>query len=107
MLWNLHTNDVVLDVELKEHLERRLLFALSRFDPKILKVDVHLADENGPKGGLDKSCQIHVRLSGQADVVARTVDADWKVCIDLATTRAGHNVRRALARKREQQSRLA
>jgi putative sigma-54 modulation protein len=105
MLWNLHTRDVELDAELKDHLERRLLFALSRFDPKILKVDVYVVDHNGPKGGIDKSCQIVVRLRGLSDVVVKTADADWTVCIDRSTTRIGQHVRRALARKREHQSR--
>lgn len=105
MLWNLHTKDVELDVELKEHLERRLLFALSRFTPKIRNVDVHLADHNGPRGGIDKSCHIVVRLRGANDVVTKTVDAEWFVCIDRATNRIGQNVSRAITRQREHSSR--
>jgi putative sigma-54 modulation protein len=101
MLWNLHAKDVVLDEDMKDHLERRLLFALTRFDPRILRVDVHVADHNGPKGGIDKSCRIVVRLRGLGDVVVKTADADWTVCIDRATTRIGAHVRRVLARRRE------
>lgn len=105
MLWNLHTSGVEWNAEQRDHLERRLLFALSRFDQKISKIDIYLADQNGPKGGIDKSCQIIVRMHGLTNVVAKTVDSDWIVCIDRATTRIGQTVRRALAWKREHQRR--
>lgn len=105
MLWNLHTNDVELNAELKEHLERRLLFALTRFAPKIRNVDVYLTDHNGPRGGIGKSCHIVVRLRGATDVVTKTVDAEWFVCIDRATNRIGQNVSRTIIRQREHSSR--
>ena len=107
MLWNLHTKDVKLAPELHAHLDRRLLFALLRFDPKILKIDVHVADQNGPKGGIDKSCQIVVRLRGLSDVVVKTADTDWTVCIDRATNRIGPSVSRAIERSRTAQGRPA
>lgn len=106
MFWNLHTNGVKLDEELKAHLERRLLFALSRFSPRVRNVDVHLADHNGPRGGIDKSCHIVVRMRGMGDVVVKTVDAEWFVCIDRATTRIGQNVGRVITRKREHPTRV-
>lgn len=106
MLWNLHSSGLEWNAILRDHLERRLLFALSRFDQKISKVNVYVADHNGPKGGIDKSCQIIVQMPGFTNVVAKTVDAEWIACIDRATTRIGHNVQRALAWKREHQGRL-
>lgn len=107
MLWNLHSSNVEWTQELKDHLERRLRFALSRFAPKISKVNIYVADHNGPKGGIDKSCQIIVQIPGLTNVVAKTVDTEWIACIDRATTRIGQNVRRALAWKHEHQGRLA
>ncbi len=101
MLWELHTSGVEADNGLREHIERRLTFALARFDDRVSKVAVTLTDNNGPKGGVDKSCQIVVRLRGLKDVVAEVVDTDWPVTIDRAASRAGHNVGRELERKRE------
>lgn len=101
MLWELHTKGVKLEPGLRDHIERRLTFALSRFGSRILKVAVYLADTNGPKGGIDKSCQIVVRLRGVSDVIAEVVDADWPVAVDRATARIGHNVSRNLERKRD------
>jgi putative sigma-54 modulation protein len=101
MQWIIHTKDTSLDGDTKDHLQRRLLFALSRFEPKIVKINVYLIDHNGPKGGIDKSCQIIVQLRGITDVVVKSTDADWNLCIDRATSRVAMHVRRVLARVRE------
>jgi len=66
-----------------------LLFALSRFAPRITKVNVYIADHNGPNGGIDESCQIIVQMPGFTNLVAKTVDSDWIACIDRGTTRIG------------------
>lgn len=100
MLWDLHVNGFEVDAELKDHADRRLSFALSRFGTGVLKTAVYLTDNNGPKGGFDKNCLIVVRLRGLGEVVAEVVDTEWPVAIDRATTRIGHNVRRAIERKR-------
>ncbi len=100
MLWDLHTSGVEIEQGLREHIERRLTFALSRFGPRVLRTVVYLTDNNGPKGGIDKSCLIVVRLRGLGEVVAELVDTDWLVVVDRATSRIGHNVSRELERKR-------
>lgn len=101
MLWELHTNGVEVDKGLREHIDRRLNFALSRFGSRVSKAIVYLTDNNGPKGGIDKSCRVVIRLRGLGDVVADVVDMDWPVTIDRATSRVGHNVSRELERKRD------
>ena len=95
------TNGVDLEHSQIEHTERRLAFALSRFSSRILKTIVYLADDNGPKGGVDKSCHVLVRLRGGREVIAKVVDTDWKVAIDRAISRIGHSIRRQLQRARE------
>ena len=100
MLWDLHASGVEIEQGLREHIERRLTFALSRFGPRVLKTVVYLTDNNGPKGGIDKSCLIVVRLRGLGEVIAEVVDTDWPVTIDRATTRIGHSVSRDLERQR-------
>ncbi len=107
MLWNLHSSGAGWNAELREYLERRLLFALSRYAPKITRVNVYIADHDGPKGDIEKSCQIIVQMPGFANLVAKSVDSEWIACIDRGTTRIGQNVRRALAWKREHQTRAA
>ena len=90
----------VLSAELREFTERRLLFALSRFDAKIQRVSVLLADANGPRGGVDKSCRITVTLRRANEVTITDQDADVTACIARAAERAGRAVGRAIERAR-------
>ncbi len=42
---------------------------LERFKERITRVEVHLDDENGPKGGLnDKRCMLEARLEGRQPI---------------------------------------
>ncbi len=101
MFWEAHVRGVELDEGVRDHIERRLTFALSRFEVRLLKVTVHLTDNNGPKGGIDKSCLIVARLRGVEDVVVEVIDSDCVVAIDRATSRIGHTIGRALERRRD------
>jgi len=100
MQWELRNHGVELEEGVREHVERRLQFALSRFGSKIARIVVSLSDLNGPRGGMDKSCQIVVRLKGMSDVIADIVDTGWIVAIDRATNRIGHSVSRQMERSR-------
>ena len=50
--------------ELRELVERRLQYALDVFKDRIESVSVYLMDLNGPRKGVDKLCQITVRVRG-------------------------------------------
>jgi putative sigma-54 modulation protein len=58
----------------REAIERRVRFAVDRFEPRILEVAVQLADVNGPRGGVDKACVIVASLThgGQVEVRGRS-----------------------------------
>lgn len=98
MKWTLHAYRVGIKPGLWEHIDRRLNFALSRFAARIGKVDVFLSDQNGPKGGLDKSAVIAVRIRGMGEVMAQVVDSDWVVTIDRVTARMAQQICRELER---------
>lgn len=101
MNWTLHSNGLTMGPAFKDHVERRLAFALARFGDRISTADVYLEDINGPKGGIDKSCQIVVKVRGVGDVVAAVTDSEWPATVDRAAHRIGHNVSRQLERKRD------
>ena len=82
------------------HVERRLRFALSRFGPKIRQAAVKLTDLNGPRGGLDKQCQITVTLSPSGKVRVEATAAALHTAIDLVFQRLERSVTRELERRR-------
>ena len=90
--------DGVLAGPLHEFAQRRLLFALSRFDSKIQRVDLVVADTNGPRGGVDKSCRISVKLRRAKEVTITDQDSNIATCVARAAERAGRAVARAIER---------
>lgn len=56
---------------MREVVERRVRFVLRRLSALVPRVDVKLVDVNGPRGGIDKRCQIELRTDGAGPVVAR------------------------------------
>lgn len=88
----------VLTPELVAFAERRLLFALSRFDTRIDRTILKITDVNGPKGGIDKECQIQITMHRGSDIIITDKDADAYACIARAAERAGRTVARQLDR---------
>jgi ribosomal subunit interface protein len=87
---------------LREYIDRRLYFALGRFGSKIDHVSVRVGDVNGPRGGVDKRCQIVVKLraSGSSSIAVDDNDEDLYAAVARASHRAGRTVARAIERKR-------
>ena len=86
---------------LRNHIERRLCFALSFSEEQVHRVDIRLSDINGPRGGADRCCRLRVVLRGVPDVVVEDVELDLYVAIDRVANRAGRTVRRRLTRRRD------
>ena len=85
---------------IRAHVERRLGFALSRFEDRLTSVIVRLSDENGPKGGLDKRCRIELRGPDVGTFVVEERDIEWARVIDQAAAIAGRALVRAIERAR-------
>lgn len=86
---------------LGEHARRRLAFALSRFEPRLARVRLHLEDVNGPKGGVDKRCRVVVHLAQGGEVLAEDVSSDAYEAIASAVDRVARGLGRTLERLRE------
>lgn len=81
--------------ELREHVARRLDFALGRFAERVERIEVKVEDVNG----VDKQCRIHVMLRGMPSVhVGQTAEVAY-AAVDRAADRIGRTVARKLDRR--------
>jgi ribosome-associated translation inhibitor RaiA len=85
---------------LRDHAVRRIHFHLSRFGHEISSVLVRISDVNGPKGGVDKQCQVTVRGRRLSDVIIDDLSGDAYSAIDMAVERVSRAVGRELERVR-------
>jgi siroheme synthase (precorrin-2 oxidase/ferrochelatase) len=58
------------------------------------RAEVQFSDVNGPRGGIDKRCQIELRTNGAGPVVVSSVAKDWRTALDDALSRAARFVLR-------------
>lgn len=96
----IHAHGFTITEALREHVASRLQQAFGCCADRISRIMVRLSDINGPRGGVDKRCQIQARLATLADVVIEDTEANLYVAIDRATERAGRTAVRHLTRQR-------
>lgn len=85
---------------LREYVEYRLAFALSPFQVRIRGVVVVLSDINEPEGGVDKRCQLKVRLRGLSELIIDEAEADLQIAVNRAADRAKRTLDRRFWRLR-------
>lgn len=90
--------EIKVSERLHDHIERRVHFALERFAERIRKVRVQVRDLNGPRGGVDKSCQLVISLVPACTVVLETRGSNIYAAIDCLAGRAATSIVRRLKR---------
>lgn len=85
---------------LRAHVTKRIGAALTPFKRHVRRVVARLADENGPRGGYDKTCRIGVSVGGAPDVFAADTRPDLYAAIDFAADRLAAALARRLDRRR-------
>lgn len=88
--------DGAVDDALHAWVHERLGRQLGKYAPQIERIDVRFGDENGPKGGIDRCCMVHVVLSALAPVVVEMRAGDDREAFDLAAGRAERAVKRTM-----------
>jgi putative sigma-54 modulation protein len=101
MQLNIQTTGFSLTDSLKSYTTQHMQFALNRNDTLIMQARVWLADINGPRGGIDKRCQIELKLAGQNNIVIEDVETDLYVAIDRACDRCMRTLARRIERARQ------
>ncbi|MEP7297799.1 MAG: HPF/RaiA family ribosome-associated protein [Burkholderiales bacterium] len=74
--------------DLRDLTERRVRFVLRRLGWRVPLAEVQMSDVNGPRGGVDKRCQVTLRTDGAGSVVVASVANDWRTALDDALARA-------------------
>jgi ribosome-associated translation inhibitor RaiA len=93
---SIRTRDVELTEALREQITRRLQFALDTFKDHVEDALVYLMDLNGPKGGVDKLCQITVRARGLGELAVRETGTTLQAAINRAARRLKYRLSEAL-----------
>src|SRR6185312_1960237 len=61
--------DGAVDEALHAWVQERLGRQLGKYATQIERVEVRFGDENGPKGGIDRACMVHVIVSSLPPIV--------------------------------------
>ena len=84
--------------ELRDLTERRVRFVLRRLGWVVPRAEVQMSDVNGPRGGIDKRCQVELQTDGAGSVVVASVASDWRAALNKALAKAARFLMRALRR---------
>jgi putative sigma-54 modulation protein len=86
---------------LREYIAGHIDTVLGRFADRIRRVTIYLVDVNGPRGGIDKRCNIAVQLVEGGTIRAGNVNTHLVAAIYYAADRAARAVRRESQRRRK------
>jgi hypothetical protein len=73
---------------MRETAIRRLRFVMRRLSWLVPRATVHLSDVNGPRGGVDKRCQLELKTETAGVVVVTSIARDWHGALNTALARA-------------------
>ena len=76
----------------------RVRFALRRLTTFVAHAKVQFSDINGPRGGVDKRCQVELKTDTAGTVVIASLARDWRTALDRSHGRATRVLTRSLQR---------
>jgi ribosome-associated translation inhibitor RaiA len=88
--------------ELRDMAVRRLRFVMRRLTWLVPRAKVRLSDINGPRGGIDKRCQVELKTDVMGTVVITSMAGDWRTALDSALARASRVLTRSWRRNHAQ-----
>ncbi len=97
---NIQTDSTIANnAGLNEHVQSVLESALSRFRDNITRIEVHLSDSNGPKGGADDiRCVMEARIAGYQPIAVTEQNASVHQSVSGATDKLKRAIDSALGR---------
>jgi ribosomal subunit interface protein len=85
---------------LRGYVEKKIRNSLGRRSEDVQRIHVRLSDINGPNGGVDKRCHIHLKVRNMADIVIEHTRDDLYDAIGIACVKAKSSLNRRLARQK-------
>ncbi len=101
----IHSQDSQKIKSLRSVIETKLADVLTRFGPQVSRATVYLADQNGPRGGVDKLCRIVVKLRRQGEITVEDRACRWFSAVTGALGRLRNSIHRKLAKWRTTRTR--
>lgn len=97
---NINTDSTIAHTPgLTEHVQSVLENALSRFRDNLTRIEVHLSDTNGPKGGADDiRCVIEARVAGYQAIAVTEQNATVHQSLSGATEKLKRAIDSAMGR---------
>lgn len=93
--------------QLREESLQRVRFVLRRVSSFVPHARVQLSDINGPRGGVDKRCQVELKTDNAGTVVISSIANDWRTALERSLRRAVRTLTRSMQRaKRPTRNRL-
>jgi putative sigma-54 modulation protein len=92
---------------LRDYALRRAQAALQIATHELRGIAVQLSDTNGPRGGNDKRCALHISLGQGRTLRVVDVQSDMYAAIDCAFDRCKQSLARRLRKAREKPVQLA
>jgi ribosome-associated translation inhibitor RaiA len=86
-----------------ESAERRLRYALGRFESRIQSTRITLTDVDGPGDGSDVLCRLKIILKRDGDVIVGDTDVSVEAAIANVANRGARSVARLLDRLQDHQ----
>ncbi len=86
---------------LERYAERRASAIVERFRDRVRSIELRMSDVNGPKGGIDKRCDVYIRGPHQLRVTIEERDSDMYAAIDRALARAKQALLREIGKRGE------
>jgi ribosomal subunit interface protein len=93
------TQGVSMDQSLRTFVDERLEHALGRFRHLVGGVDVHISDENGPRGGEALRCRVVVDVRREGALVVEETRADPFTAVAHAMDRIRTTMRKRANRR--------
>ncbi|MFM1907007.1 MAG: hypothetical protein RLZZ591_684 [Pseudomonadota bacterium] len=79
----------------------RVRFTLRRLTALVPRAKVQFSDVNGPRGGVDKRCQVELNTEAMGTVVVASLAHDWRTALDRSLRRAIRVLTRSLQRSQK------